>query len=41
MLKRLFGNRSLVFLILGDIIQFLQIAAFVFFTPKLMSHAFK
>ena len=39
-LKRLFGNKSLVFLLLGDIVQFLQVAAFILFTPKFMAHAF-
>ena len=39
-LKRLFGNKSLLFLLLGDIVQFLQVAAFILFTPKFMAHAF-
>ena len=40
LLRRLLANKALMFLILGDIVQFLQIAGFVLFTPKFMMHAF-
>ena len=41
MIKRIGKNKPLIFLIVGDIVQFIQISAFILFTPKFMAHAFK